>query len=604
MLTQRACCSGSPSDSVSKTTDFSLPQTSRSDNVGNSSSPSGSSTSGLATPVYPPKASIVTLPISNEPVSSATPLSSNLKNVFVDMYNQIPESPFFFPLQPNVIQVSQPSLSPHQNYQHLINQQPQQHHSKRLTNEYFNAPASTQNHQKISQPTNASFLYKTDPILQVSQTQHFYSRALTSPDIYRQPTVPHEEELSIQKPIVQGSSVENILGVCIQRFNDCHIESNIHGKGTCKLSTIVLEYAKIYEPLAFAVGNLGSKWLPTLQPDLSEMFVDFKIKALNLLRQDLAYRGISEPSLLCMLILGIIEMNEFNNEAWNQHLDGSAKGITDMLQKKPDIMENLDNYPNFVIILDNMALLDIIYALVTTSKPRMCLIYQYYQSKLRIKGPCILNADSVHSPIAPIVMAVNDLLCFASDLQNQFPSITFELGAKYPAYYAVDKSYYTADHHRRYASLLNDIETFSNIEEKDMTSMWEMVSSSKQVTLIYFMLRLDANEFQLQLSPKIRKIRDQGLILISQTPLYYMKLKVHSVAIWLLGITAEDKADRDRLLMETKQIASHTLCPTLSSVTHFLNVFWKKRDSPEYKNFTYRDLLSVTTEETKFRLIH
>lgn len=188
--------------------------------------------------------------------------------------------------------------------------------------------------KKISQPTNASFLYKTDPILQVSQTQHSYSRALTSPDIYRQPTVPHEEELSIQKPIVQGSSVENILGVCIQRFNDCHIESNIHGKGTCKLSTIVLEYAKIYEPLAFAVGNLGSKWLPTLQPDLSEMFVDFKIKALNLLRQDLAYRGISEPSLLCMLILGIIEMNEFNNEAWNQHLDGSAKGITDMLQKK------------------------------------------------------------------------------------------------------------------------------------------------------------------------------------------------------------------------------------------------------------------------------
>jgi hypothetical protein len=450
---------------------------------------------------------------------------------------------------------------------------------------------------------NASFSYKTDSVMQGDQIQHVYPGQFTYPDIQHQSTVPHKQELSIQTQMVQVSSVENILETCIQRFNDYYIESNLHCQSACKFSTLVLEYSKIYEPLAFAVGNLGSKWLPTLQPDLNEMFVDFKIKALNLLRQDLAYHGISEPSLLCMLILGIIEMNEFNNEAWNQHLDGSAKGITEIFQTKPDIMENLDNYPNFVAILDSMALQDIMYAIATTSRPRLYLIYQSYQSKLRIKGSDIVNADSVYSPMAPILMAVSDLLCFASDLQNQFPSITFELGAKYPGYYAVDKAYYTADHLRRYASLLRDIETSYNIEKKDFTSLSTLISVNNQATLIYFMLRLDANEFQLQLSPKVREIREQGLISLSQAPLNFLRLKAHAVTIWLLGITVESKADRDRILAETKQIASHDPRPTFSLVANFLNIFWQKRDSLEYKNYTFRDLLSITTEETKFRLI-
>lgn len=580
--------------------------------IGSSTSSSESSGSGSNLPIHIPQnqASLNLIPKDAEQgFLSTTSIPLDSKNSLTNMHNQFSAVSFNSQLQPTVSQVSnQSSLTSQRDTQEQhsnqeFQSQQQYYHTQQSTHQYFlsSIPVSQ---NLISKPVNTYFPYKNFPMV-VNPIQQAYPAQSLPSEIHQSFAVSHQQQSEIQSQVVQTPDSKNLLANCIQRFNDYYINSNVHSHDVCKFSNLVLEYSKIYEPLTFALGNLGSKKLQIMQPDLTESFVDFKIKALHLLRQDLVYHGISESSLVCMLILGIIEMNEFNNEAWNQHLEGTANGITEMIHTNPSMMENLENFPKFITILETMARLDVMYAISTNSRPRLYKIYGHYQEKLCNTSLNNDNNDtsSINSPSALISMAINDLLCFASDLQDQFSGTMPELDAKYPEYYAVSKDYYSTDSHQRYASVLRNIENSFCIEEKDDTSLCTLGLASKQGILLYFILRLDANEFQTELSPKVRKIRDQGLSLISQEPLNFLNLKSHAVIIWLLGITAETKDDRNKLLKEMKQHYFSSPRSTFYLVEQFLTVFWSKRDSSEYMNYTYRTLLSVTTEETKFKLI-
>ena len=363
---------------------------------------------------------------------------------------------------------------------------------------------------------------------------------------------------------------------------------------------LVMQFIPIYEPLTFAVCSLGARSLSRTQSFYTQVAIDFKIKALNLLRQNLLYQGISEGALLCMLILGSIEMNELNEEAWEQHLEGLVKGINEMLESKA-VLQNPIRYSNLMLIVDAAAYQDIMSAISNCKRPLLRHAYSNKWSFPAATPPCKTN---YYQAINPILKIASDIICLGADLQESFPCTTYKLGLKNPTFYAVDKSYYKAEHHKQYNNILQCINQLHTQHIEDYSEHSVIAYSGMQAVLIYFMLRLDTTEFLLKLSPRVQQLQKIGLkwLLLVQDA-SSARLTSRSIIIWLIGIATESPADRAALLNRIQELYAEVPRSSLYLTMNFLTHFWKMRSSPKYASYTYRDVISLACEQTSFKVL-
>lgn len=366
-----------------------------------------------------------------------------------------------------------------------------------------------------------------------------------------------------------------------------------------KFLQLVTDNVPLYEPLANAVGSLAARNLSQQQLVYVQAAVDFKIRALNLLRQDLVYQGVSESSLLCMLILGNVEMNDHNIDAWSQHLDGAAKAASEILARN-NVFQNPSNYSNFMLILDCLTYQDIVSGLALCKRPRL---RDVYLRNINLFSQTREDQTSnYYQAISSVILGVCETLCLAADLQEAFPSTLHKLGFKNPSYYCVDKSYYSPDHYRRYNEIFSAVSTLPSVAGLS-PEIALLMHTSKNAMLLYFMLRLDPEEFLYKLSPRVEKLRDEGLNGLLEGQSTKVVAVQQSINIWIIGLVCESAEDRNALLNKIKEFYAEVPRPSLYSVMNYLSSVWKMRDSPEMKEYPLRDILSLVTEQTAFTIL-
>lgn len=351
----------------------------------------------------------------------------------------------------------------------------------------------------------------------------------------------------------------------------------------------------MYEPLANAVASLSARNMARNEPSYFQAAVDFKIKALNCLRQDLVYRGISEYSIMCMIILGNIEINEQNTTAWYQHLDGAAKGVSEILAKN-DIFASPTNYENFLTLLDALAFQDIFSGMSLCIRPRLNEVYST-QWKDLTRGV----GDHYHG-LRKVMATLSDIICLAAELQDSHPSLTYHLGHKYNQYYCVDKQLYSPENNSAYNKIVSEIANFQSptSSSSDTSSLFGVFRYAVE---IYFLLRFEANEFSYQLSPRIQELKQQALYWLSRlSPSTNVAISL-SIVFWLFGMITDTAYEREMVFSRIMEIHQQVPQNSLNSVMNFLTTLWKMRDAPVNQHYPYRDLFSLVTEQTGFRMM-
>lgn len=440
--------------------------------------------------------------------------------------------------------------------------------------------------------------------------QYIVSRQQAQPAFIPPYTTSHDPLLQLSPPVgihpnsnyalANGtfSDSGSMLKTCLDHFATCEklkLTALLPGDTFFKLAS---EYIPVYEPLANAVGSLAARSLSQQQLAYVQAAVDFKIKALNLLRQDLVYQGVSESSLLCMLTLGNVEMNDLNIDAWSQHLDGAAKAASEILGRT-NVFQHPENFGNFMIILDALTYQDILSGLALCKRPRLYDVYLNHWKYLQHRPDSKLHS---YKAMSSHMMGLCEILCFAADLQEVFPSSLHRLGFKYPSFYAVDKSYYTQEQHARYNDILKSITNLPEVLGINYETN-VLVNTSRHALLLYFILRLDADEFLYKLSTRVENIRAIALEwLFKCPPSKFMSVQM-STNIWLIGLVCESESDRNALLTRTKELYVEVPRSSLYAIMNYLSALWKMRDSPKYKDYTYRDILSFVTGQTGFTII-
>lgn len=414
-----------------------------------------------------------------------------------------------------------------------------------------------------------------------------------------QPKVP-----TASLPIASSSSSavldpKKCLEVCISRVPE-YFKLSATSSGEADFYGIVFQYCKIYEPLMFAVGNIGARTANTVSD--SQMAVDFKIKALNLLRQDLVNHGISESAVLCMLLLGYIELNESNFDAWGQHLDGAAKGILEILNRIPEILEKPHEHKNFITILDAMARQDILYCLFFTQRPRLHKIYSIYRENLEAPSSSKQTLATFEYHLTSLLVTASEIIGLGADLMEQFPLVSYKIPIKFPTYYSVDKAQFTPEITERCNNIWKKLNALFPMPDDGVSQIYAISVASKQAITVYFLLRLDSTEFLYEISPKLRAIGELGVRMLTRSPLNFTRFKSYTTVIWALGITADSIQTREVLMNEINRYYSHNPRTSMYALMNFLREFWKARDSEQYRDYTYRDLLYIVGEQLDFTL--
>lgn len=364
---------------------------------------------------------------------------------------------------------------------------------------------------------------------------------------------------------------------------------------------ITEEYLQLYEPLANAVASLAARGFMHSYPQVS---VDFKIKALNLLRHDLVQKGVSEYSIVCMLILGNIEMNEARDESWFQHLDGATKGVMEILNNN-DVFGRPENYSNFIVLLDAVAYQDIVASMGFGTKPRLCELYSTKWKSLRVKD----GKGYFHS-LRLLMSFISEIMCFSVDLHERHPTMVgvsgkpvlhdpITPGTQIPLYYAPEKSYLTKAELKQYSKIYNNLRdvNLSLLVDPQLVSLLE---GCRAALTLFLMLKVDSDEFQYRLSSQVRKLRSECRSLIEQDIETTMSI---SIVVWLTGITSETMDERQTVLNKIHSLYSLIPRQSLQAALKFLTLFWKMRDDTANSHFSYRDLLQIVASMTQFRLL-
>lgn len=381
----------------------------------------------------------------------------------------------------------------------------------------------------------------------------------------------------------------------IQHFESFHDDFVCAFFPDPSLFSIILEYLPRFEPLANAVASLSARKMSLMESSHIKSAVDFKIKALNLLRQDLVYKGISEHSIVCMLTLSYVEIYEQNMEAWSRHLDGASKGVIELLANNK-IFEEPQKYERLLSLVDAVAYQDIFSAVSSYSRPRMHSIYSG-QWKSSTHGP----KDGIYARLRKIMALGSEVSCFVNDLQDLYPSITYRVGYKYPQFYAVDKKHYTHEQHNSYNKLVHDFLLLQPIQ-RSSPGEFQLAEAIISALQISFALRMDTDEFLFQLSPRVRTLRSNLVTWMVKSPATSKPDITPSFILWILGITADSEMERYDTLSRIEKIYSPSLRFSLHAVMSFLTFFWKLRDDAKYSEYQIRDLLSLATEQTQFMI--
>lgn len=369
---------------------------------------------------------------------------------------------------------------------------------------------------------------------------------------------------------------------------------------------IIEEYIPLHEPLAYAVASLAARSLST---NYTQISVDFKIKALNLLRHDLVQNGVSEYSIACMLVLGNIEMNEQRIDAWLQHLEGACKGVSEILASN-NVFERPENYRNFVVLLDAVAYQDIVSGISRGLRPQLHRLYHDKWRKLKV-------TDNYYNAIRPLISTISDIIVLCAELHEKYPTVTVNskveppqqiildpipYNTPIPLYHPVDKRYLDKDQRHRFNKLfdrINSIESPNNVPE----SIQKMVSLCKYTLLLFYSLKLDSEEYGHKLSSKLREYRKHAIDCYNSLETSSTVAVSQTLVLWMVGITTETKEDQT-LIMEKISVLYNKL-PRLSlyNVTSYLNQLWKMReDQVNYGRYTIRDIMTILTERTGYQI--
>lgn len=537
----------------------------------------------MAAPMDPYQVSQTTPPLFDP----ATGLYTHPQNMFVPQGRpatnqtlppQVQQQYYMNPQQPTAPQQwssQQQQPPPTQQQPPPPQQQQQQQQPQPQQSPITSQPPQQQQQQPFSMP----YQHSSDRPLQLTQPP-----SIPNNPVYGMPATPMADSSSVLK-------------TCLD-----HFASNEKLKYSVLLpgevfARLVSEYIPLYEPLANAVGSLAARSLSQQQLVYLQAAVDFKIKSLNLLRQDLVYQGVSESSLLCMLILGNVEMNDLNIDAWSQHLDGAAKAASEILARN-NVLEKPENFANFMLIFDALTFQDIFSRIALNKRPRL---YDIYRNTWRSAHQQPDTKTNPYNALKPIAMELNEILCLAAELHETYP-MQHTLGMKYPANYAVDKSYFTPEIQRRYNNLYDAIANIAIPTDADPEIVMLMLTSVPAL-LIYFMLRLDSHEFLYTVSPRLEKARSDGLnALLRCPPSKFMSIQ-QPVNIYVIGLICDAPQDRNALLNKIKEFYTEVPRSSLYSIMNFLSNLWKMRDSPKFKNVTMRDTLSSVIDQTGFTVI-
>jgi hypothetical protein len=395
------------------------------------------------------------------------------------------------------------------------------------------------------------------------------------------------------------------LKTCLDHFR-MHKESRIPVLLPDKeFLQIIEEYIPLHEPLAYAVASLAARSLSTSYTQIS---VDFKIKALNLLRHDLVQKGVSEYSIACMLVLGNIEMNEQRIDAWLQHLEGACKGVSEILTN--NVFEQPENYSNFIVLLDAVAYQDVVSGISRGLRPQLYSLYHDKWRKLKITG-------NYYNAIRPLISTISDIIVLCAELHEQYPTVTVNskveppqqiildpipYNSPIPLYHPVDKRYFNKDQKYRFKELfdrINSIESPQNVPE----SIKKMVDLCKYTLLLFYSLKLDSEEYGHTLSDKLKEYRRQAINCYNSLETSSTVAVSQTLVLWMVGITTETKEDQT-LIMEKISVLYNKL-PRLSlyNVTNYLNQLWKMReDRVNYGRYTLRDIMTILTERTGYQI--
>lgn len=475
-------------------------------------------------------------------------------------------------------------------------------------------PPPVSNIQSYSQPFRQPPSYSSQPQLppalafQTPFTAHPYFNKSLQLQGFQTPFNKDNSNSYQQSPEIPPPAStldqEELLQICLRHFH-LFKESRIPVLlPDTSFFSVVSQYIPLHEPLANAVASLAARNLSQLEGSYVQTAVDFKIKALNFLRHDLESRGVSKYSIVCMLILANIELNEGSIESWAQHLDGAAKGVAEILANNR-VFETPENYKDFLVLLDALAYHDIMSCLSQCIRPRLHDVYARPWRNLKLK------TSDYYYGMRQNMVNLSDIICLVADIYETSTNSPY---TRYPAsengiskppssrYYCVSRSYYTPRQLQTYNQLLKNISDLDPTADvpSDVT---KLAVCGKFGILLYFILKLDTDEFMHKLSSRIRDIKTQGLRSLSSLPLLYSTATIQAFLTWLIGIVCEIQSERAIVMNRIQELYKNVPRMSLYSVMNFLTIFWKYRDSPAYDNYTYRNLLMLVTDQTGFQIM-
>lgn len=369
---------------------------------------------------------------------------------------------------------------------------------------------------------------------------------------------------------------------------------------------IIEDYIPLHEPLAYAVASLAARSLITTYTQVS---VDFKIKALNLLRHDLVQKGVSEYSIACMLILGNIEMNEQRIDSWLQHLEGACKGVSEILANN-NVFERPEDYSNFVVLLDAVAYQDVVSGISRGLRPQLHKLYHDKWQRLKITG-------NYYNAIRPLVSTISDIIVFCAELHENYPTVTVNTKVEppqpivldpipyntpIPLYHPVDKRHFNESQNQRLDEILDQINGI-DIPGDLPKSIQKMVESCKYTLLLFYYLKLDSTEYGYTLSDKVKEYRIRVMDSYSSLETSSTVTVSQTLVLWMVGITTETKQDQAVIMEKISVLYDKVPRASLYNVMNYLNLLWRMReDRVNYGRYTIRDIMTILTERTGYQI--
>ncbi|CAN6674711.1 hypothetical protein TRVA0_062S00166 [Trichomonascus vanleenenianus] len=344
------------------------------------------------------------------------------------------------------------------------------------------------------------------------------------------------------------------------------------------------------ESLKNALCGLSARHMSQLYPEYISRAMEYKVEALRCLREELLCSHFNMKSLTTILILGVQEVYESNHETWRQHVEGAMRGI---LGNDKRLLRQAESDP---------------FASMTVAY----LEYQDTMCHLLTGGPTLLSRFGSEVPqwgtkTGPFIRTIGPLYKSLA----QISLVAYELSN------AIAPAYVAGQHMKRIAPVFAAIDflqwpphlTENRFDIQIALNMWlpeQPLNSSdyaavrvlKYATELYYLMRFDATEFGQHLSANIETIVSDALGFVSAIPTFSSASALLSWPMWQIGIACESHEHQQQVLTMLEQCKWKTNKLSLQSIIDFLQLLWFFRRDPQYAGYSYRELLTMTMQQT------